>query len=88
MSGAICAIFTCIYSSWPASDTYARGWRGVCIIVITNVSLVILVPMRRRVSLSYEEAAAICDRAPTRLSKLMSIDSAEIFGQGHTTRPF
>jgi hypothetical protein len=48
----------------------------------------ILVPMRRRVSISYEEAAAICGRAPTRLSKLLSIDSAEIFGQGHTTRPF
>ena len=39
----------------------------------------------RRVSLSYKEDAAICDRAPMRLSKLKSIDSAEIFGQGHTT---
>jgi hypothetical protein len=56
--------------------------------VITNFHLVILVPMRRRVSLLYEEAAAICDRAPTRLSKLLSIDSADIFGQYHTTRPF
>jgi RNA polymerase sigma-70 factor (ECF subfamily) len=46
---------------------------------------------------SYEEAAAICEsavgtiksrvnRARTRLSKLLSIDSADRFGQDHTTR--
>jgi RNA polymerase sigma-70 factor, ECF subfamily len=46
---------------------------------------------------SYEEAAAICKsaagtiksrvhRARTRLSKLLSIDSADRFGQDHTTR--
>jgi RNA polymerase sigma-70 factor (ECF subfamily) len=45
---------------------------------------------------SYEEAAAICEsaegtiksrvhRARTRLSKLLSIDSADRFGQDHTT---
>jgi RNA polymerase sigma-70 factor, ECF subfamily len=48
---------------------------------------------------SYEEAAAICEspegtiksrvhRARTRLSKLLSIDSADRFGQDHTTRAF
>ena len=44
---------------------------------------------------SYEEATAICEsavgtirvnRARTRLSKLLSIDSADRFGQDHTTR--
>ena len=46
---------------------------------------------------SYEEAAAICEsavgtiksrvnRARTRLSKLLSIDSADRFGHDHTTR--
>jgi RNA polymerase sigma-70 factor (ECF subfamily) len=46
---------------------------------------------------SYEEAAAICEsavgtiksrvnRARKRLSKLLSIDSADRFGQDHTTR--
>jgi RNA polymerase sigma-70 factor (ECF subfamily) len=46
---------------------------------------------------SYEEAAAICEsavgtiksrvyRARTRLSKLLSTDSADSFGQDHTTR--
>ena len=46
---------------------------------------------------SYEEAAAICEsavgtiksrvnRARTRLSKLLSIDSADMFGQDNTTR--
>jgi RNA polymerase sigma-70 factor, ECF subfamily len=46
---------------------------------------------------SYEEAAAICEspegtiksrvhRARTRLSKLLSIDSADRFGQDHTAR--
>jgi RNA polymerase sigma-70 factor, ECF subfamily len=46
---------------------------------------------------SYEEAAAICEsavgtiksrvyRARTRLSKLLSIDSTDRFGQDHTTR--
>jgi RNA polymerase sigma-70 factor, ECF subfamily len=46
---------------------------------------------------SYYEAAAICEsavgtiksrvnRARTRLSKLLSIDSADRFGQDHTTR--
>jgi RNA polymerase sigma-70 factor (ECF subfamily) len=46
---------------------------------------------------SYEEAAAICEtpvgtiksrvnRARTRLSKLLSLDSADRFGQDYTTR--
>jgi RNA polymerase sigma-70 factor (ECF subfamily) len=46
---------------------------------------------------SYEEAAAICEsgegtiksrvhRARTRLSKLLSLDGADRFGQDHTTR--
>jgi RNA polymerase sigma-70 factor (ECF subfamily) len=46
---------------------------------------------------SYEEAAAVCDcaagtiksrvnRARARLSKLLTIDSADMFGQDHTTR--
>ena len=46
---------------------------------------------------SYEEAAAICEsavgtiksrvnRARARLSKLLTIDSADMFGQDHTTR--
>ena len=45
---------------------------------------------------SSQEAAAICEcavgtiksrvyRARTRLSKMLSIDSADMFGQGHTT---
>ena len=46
---------------------------------------------------SYEEAAAVCDcaagtiksrvhRARKRLAELLSIDSADMFGQDHTTR--
>ena len=46
---------------------------------------------------SYDEAAAVCDcavgtvksrvhRARARLSTLLSIDSADMFGQDHTTR--
>ena len=46
---------------------------------------------------SYEEAAVVCDcaagtiksrvnRARARLSKLLTIDSADMFGQDHTTR--
>ena len=46
---------------------------------------------------SYEEAAAVCDcaagtiksrvnRARARLSKLLSVDTSDMFGQDHTTR--
>ena len=66
-----------------------------------RVALAKLPPDQREalllVGFSYEEAAAICDcavgtiksrvnRARTRLSELLSIDSADEFGPDHTTR--
>jgi RNA polymerase sigma-70 factor, ECF subfamily len=62
-----------------------------------RVALAKLPSDQREAGFSYEETAAICEtpvgtvrsrvnRARARLSKLLSIDSADRFGQDHTTR--
>ena len=72
---------------WRAASRAACGY---------DDSALILSPPGRQAS-SHEEAAAICatpvgtiksrvHRARTRLSKLLSIDSADMFGQDNTTR--
>jgi RNA polymerase sigma-70 factor (ECF subfamily) len=57
------------------------------------------VPLSSREGIRFRQAAAICEsavgtiksrvyRARTRLARLLSIDSADMFGQDHTTLAF